>query len=277
LEVTDATDLQITGEGFGENVDPTDVTVEIGDSGQQCEVTAASDTSLTCSLGRLPVGDHAFTVVMLPKGAAKSSVSHITSPAIISSLQPSEGSVHGGLLLTIVGNGFVFGETSVDIGTAPCDTSLTCSPCEIVTVTLAEVTCMTPPHAEGDVEVQVTSGEVLYPVVGFGYTDGATPFVVSVDPSSGKPSDTVNITGYNFGAVNTVAFDGADCVVISQSTTEITCTAGGHEAGSTYVVVTAVGQGDSNSDQTFLYSLGLVSISPGAGKYWDIQAAKTFN
>ena len=71
-----------------------------------------------------------------------------------------------GGILTITGNGFVSGMTSVLVGGEACTVS---------TVSLGQLTCAYPSRAAGDVAVQIAVGPVTYPTQEFVYSTAATP------------------------------------------------------------------------------------------------------
>lgn len=72
---------------------------------QLCNVTAATSTSITCTVGPTPAGEHAVYVTVHGKGTAAGSF-NFSSLASVSSLSTSQGSYGGGTVLGITGQGF---------------------------------------------------------------------------------------------------------------------------------------------------------------------------
>ncbi|XP_041373046.1 fibrocystin-L-like isoform X2 [Gigantopelta aegis] len=256
---TSPTSLTITGKLFG--TDSAAVAVDIG--GQTCTLTAVSDTTITCDISNIPVGSHLVKVVIAGKGLAITTAT-VNSVATISSLSPTEGSVHGGLELTINGNGFVSGKTSVTVDGSPCTTT---------SVTATIVKCITLPHAAGAVTVVVTANGHAYPPDNsFSYTSTATPTITTINPTSGLQGDSVTIIGTGFSADNSVSIGGATCTVTSETSTQIVCTLGPLATGEYSVKVKAAGKGSTSNETTFEYSLSVSSYTPNTGSTAGGQA-----
>ncbi|XP_035686784.1 fibrocystin-L-like [Branchiostoma floridae] len=256
-----ATDsFTITGTLFGTTVD--DVTVTFGET-TPCVVTSVTDDVISCSAGNIPVGDQPISVHVAGRGNA-ASTAFVTSQAVIDSMSPTEGSLAGGTTLTITGNGF------------DSDTEITMDGeiCEILSVNLSTVTCITPAATnENDhqVQVSVVSNGQAYPPQDFTYRSTLTPNVAGINPAVATSGTLVTITGSGFGQTtgdNEVSIDGAPCVVDSSSDTEIVCTLGDHVAGSDYTVdVTVVSKGMARSGVTFSYELSLLTVTPSTGSF----------
>jgi hypothetical protein len=89
---------------LGQGLAGTNVT-EVLIGAQLCQVTVASATSITCTVGPTPAGEHAVYVTVHGAGTAAGSF-NFTSVASVSSLSTSSGSYGGGSELTITGYGF---------------------------------------------------------------------------------------------------------------------------------------------------------------------------
>ena len=63
----------------------------------------------------------------------------------IKSINPSSGSVYGGTVLTLTGNGFTAG-TSISLGSAVCT---------VINAALDTITCLTSEHADGTTSLTV--------------------------------------------------------------------------------------------------------------------------
>lgn len=164
------TTVFVSGSGFGSQLE--DLRVYAGNI--VLEVKEVTDSQLRLLVGPLPAGPHTLKVIVMSKGLASGNPT-LTSQAQ-ASLQPSSGSLAGGTLLTITGNGFAAGNTSVMLGPYSCP---------IMTLTPAMVNCLT--HAFNETEVQVTIKVfgVNYPPLSFNYTRSQTPNITTVSPTTG--------------------------------------------------------------------------------------------
>lgn len=167
--------LTITGTGFA-----TDNTVMIGKA--ECTQTASSETEITCTLGKGEIGTFDVKVTAESKGLASGSQSFEYNSGSVDSVDPSTGSLAGGTLVTVSGNGF--DETAaVDIdGNA----------CEVVEVSSTEISCRTPASTQTsavDINVAVNSAaQTLTLSAAYTYADGVTPKVTSFSPSTAAAS-----------------------------------------------------------------------------------------
>ena len=133
--------LTISGTQFG--TDPSNVAVSIGDN--ICMMESVSDNQITCTVRQPIVGTQPFSVIVLDKGIADSSVRTLDVAPAISHLSTDQGSTQGYLDLGIHGIGF--GQvTTVKIDGIPCQVEL---------VSPSMVVCRTPPHQAGHVNVSM--------------------------------------------------------------------------------------------------------------------------
>jgi hypothetical protein len=149
-------------------------------------------------------------------------------------ISPPNGPVFGGITVTITGQGFIVGGT----------TTVTFDGVEATDVNVFDptaLTCTTPPHVIGPVDVVVTSDGLAGTLIdGFTYED-TQPTISAIDPSIGGKlgGDIVTITGSEFYAdYTTVEFDGisATDVTIIDST-QLTCVTPPHAVADVDVVV----------------------------------------
>ncbi|XP_072027284.1 LOW QUALITY PROTEIN: fibrocystin-L-like [Amphiura filiformis] len=256
----ESTTLNIGGSGF--SIDTANITVTVG--GVDCIVTSAADDSIECDVGYVPAGDAVFVVNIEGSGnSAFNDSDHATlySNEIIDSVDPVSGSLEGGQVITIIGNGFHEDDTAIDIGG---------SECIIQSINISQIVCNTTSHSAGTVTLVVTSGEIDYPAETYDYANGDTPSVTSVSPTSGVSGDNITISGTGFSstdAENTITIDGVECSVTSSGASSLECDVGVHSAGTYVVVVHVQGKGYASSSTEFEYSLAINSVSPTQGSF----------
>ncbi|XP_053349466.1 PKHD1 like 1, tandem duplicate 1 [Clarias gariepinus] len=249
------TTVLVSGSGFGSNLKDLMVYAD----NFILEVSNVTDSNLTLLVGPLPAGPHTLRVVVMSKGLASGNVK-LTSLAL-ASLQPSSGSLAGGTLLTITGNGFVTGNTSVMLGSYPCT---------IVTLTPAMVTCLTHSFKETQVQVNIKVFGVNYPPLSFNYTQSQTPNITTVSPTTGPSGTTITVSGSGFGldiGLVSVLIAGAACNISSITDTTIQCTVGEHAGGTFPVTLYHQVKGYALTQANFTYELQLMQIVPNEGSY----------
>jgi hypothetical protein len=221
------TSITITGSGFY-----TGAQVSVG--GSTCtSVVVNSDTSITCTTPSMSAGAVSVDVTNTDTqtGSLSSGFTYRAAPSI-SSISPNNGFSSGGTTLTITGTGFLTGAT-VLLGTSPCS--------GVTVVSSTSITCSTPSHIAGSVNVSVTNTDSQTVTLTNGFTFNAPPTVTSVSLNAGALAGGTNVTitgtGYYAGA--SVDFGGSACSsVVVTGTTSITCTTSTHAAGSVTVKVT---------------------------------------
>ncbi|XP_071488092.1 fibrocystin-L-like [Diadema antillarum] len=238
-----------------------DVTIYVG--GERCSVTSASLSQIDCDVGFVPVGTRFVTVNIAGKGYAQFFHGNdtVTSLADISAVTPAVGSTEGGQVVNITGNGFVVGSTLVTIDG---------DDCVIQSISLSEISCITPANSAGSYDLVVTSDGETYSTQSYVYSSSSTPTITSVSPSSGETGDSITISGSAFSndtADVSVTIDGVECTVTSASTSTVQCNVGAHSAGIFDVEMYVDGLGIGDSDETFEYVLTVSSISPSAGSF----------
>ncbi|MBI5295731.1 MAG: IPT/TIG domain-containing protein [Chloroflexi bacterium] len=177
-----------------------------------------------------------------------------TAPTI-TNIAPNAGPVAGGTTVIITGTNLTGG--TVTFGGLP-------ATCTVDSAT--QITCTTPAHAAGPVDVVVTTpGGPATSAGGFTYVD--PPTIGGIAPNSGPEAGgtSVVITGTGLTG-GTVTFGGlpATCTV-DVADVQITCTSPAHAAGPVDVVVTTPG-GPATSAGGFTYiPQSIPSITPNSG------------
>ncbi|WP_396290266.1 choice-of-anchor G family protein [Curtobacterium sp. KT1] len=189
----------------------------------------------------------ALRVALLP--AAGTAVVNLASAAVgpnagplavptITTLDPDNGPVAGGTVVTVTGTGFTDDATvSVD-GSDPIEA-------DSVSDDGTELTFTTPAHAVGTVDVTVTTPAGTSDPLDFTYTDDAVavPTITTLDPDNGPVAGgtVVTVTGTGFTDDATVSVDGSDPIEadsVSDDGTELTFTTPAHDVGTVDVTVT---------------------------------------
>ena len=262
-----------------------DVTVTVGN--EVCNVTEVLSQLVKCVLPGVVFGTHKIVILVSGKGNAEfdDSVSDVVdSVPLVSEVSPSQSSIHGGLVITIKGNGFnpSPGKTTVTIGGEIC---------EIITVTYGEIKCVTPPHPISNatpIEVTVDLGEgsrrrrnagVVFPSITIAFTQAATPVVTSITSPAGQGGDVLTIHGSGLDPTQDeveVQIGDVSCAVTSSEDDNVVCTLATHAAGSYLVDVVVPGKGRATSDVSFEYRLQIDSLDPdesgfGGGRVLSIQ------
>ena len=164
---------------------------------------------------------------------------------VISAVTPTGGTPEGGTLITVSGNG-LFEGTSVTLGGATC--------ADVEVLGPKALTCVTPPHSEGMVDLTVTdrAGETDTLENAYRYHPG--PHIESLNPDSSPDSGGVliSIRGSGFVGDSEVTIGGELCVTDSDAPNgpgQISCYTPSHQAGRASVTVTNPdGQSDTLAD-----------------------------
>ncbi|MBE0611948.1 MAG: IPT/TIG domain-containing protein [Dehalococcoidia bacterium] len=202
-------------------------------------------------------------------GAQSTAVLNITDSTtipVITSIAPPAGPIVGGTPVTIYGANFT-GAFSVTFGGLPCTS--------VSVVLSTQITCVTPAHLGGTVEVIVTTAIGSNTTVGtqndYFYTGGPTVTFVSPNTGPATGNTIVTITGTGFTSSGmTVKFGAVTAVFTYIDTTTIVAVAPAQSAGTVNVVVTTPGGTSPNTsadDYTYTgTSVPVVtSVSPASG------------
>lgn len=184
----------------------------------------------------------------------------------ITDISPASGTILGGTAVTITGTNFASVQ-SVTFGGFACGT--------VVVVSTQTITCVTPAHVAGTVEVIVTTlaGSNTTGTTANDYVYTGGPTITSLSPDTGQASGNtvVTITGTNFTSSGmTVKFDTTTAIFTWIDTTTIAAVAPAHSAGTVDVRVTTAGGTSPNTaadDYTYTgVSVPVVNLlSPASG------------
>ncbi len=182
-------------------------------------------------------------------------------PLTIGSLGTTSGPAAGGTAGVVINGTSFDGGTTVTFGGAPAT---------ITAVTSTAITCTTPAHVAGAVDVVVSgNGQSATLAAGFAYLPGLTSLDVAAGTASG--GTVVTITGSGFASGGTlVAFGGALAALTSVNATTIVCTTPAHAAGAVDVLIVVNGQqvagaGAFTYQPLAISALGTVSGPAGGG------------
>jgi len=222
-------------------------------------INVVNSTTITCITPDHDAGD--VDIIVTTEGGpsdAFSSFTYITPPSI-TDISPSSGSTAGGTRVTITGTSFI-GATSVTFdGLAATSLSI---------VDSTTITCITPAHDAGDVDIIVTTiygtSNTFSP-----FTYVTSPYITGISLLTGSTAGGTNvtITGTNFTGATSVTFDGLDATTINVvDSTTITCITPAHNAGAVgIIVITDGGPSGEFSSFTYITPPNITGISPSTG------------
>lgn len=205
-------------------------------------------------------------IIGSPSTAAVNISDNESPNPVITSLSPSAGTILGGTTVTITGVNFT-NVQSVTFGGFSCTT--------VNVVNSTTITCLTPAHLGGVVDVVVTtlSGSSTTAGEANDYTYTGGPTITALNPATGQATGNtvVTITGTNFTASGMVVkFDTTVAVFSFIDTTTIIAVSPPHSAGTVDVSVTTPGGTSPNTAaDDFIYT-GLAGpnvtlLSPASG------------
>ena len=133
----------------------------------------------------------------------------MTGVASVQSLSQTSGSINGGSVITIYGNGFSsIQNTTVKIGTKFC---------VIQFVTSSQIQCITSANSAGSYQVSIYSNNVGFPSQTFGYSALLTPTVTQITPISGLSGQLLIITGSGFGNSSSILIFLNFCILLKKT------------------------------------------------------------
>ncbi len=256
-----STPITVNGSGFlnGANI-------QVG--GQPCShsiLISSSQMSCLTSPHAAGIAEVKVTNTDLRSGAKADGFNYVSLPApSVTSLSPVSGTIGGGTIVTITGTGFVFGAT-VKFGND--------SASNVVVDSDTQISCKTPEHATGTVDVAVTNtdGNVGSLLGSYRFVTVPAPSISAVVPASGSTGGGNNITvsGTNFLSGIQIFVGGLPCTDTTRvSSTQLVCQVPRHEAaGSVDVRVLNTDGQSGTSPYTYILfpAPHLTSISPDHG------------
>jgi hypothetical protein len=207
-----------------------------------------SNTSITATAPPQPAGKVAVTITTTAGVSTPTAVDDYTYKApTITKVSPVNGSIAGGTTVTITGTLFT-GASSVTFGGVAAS-SFTFN-------SATSITAVSPAHAAGLVDVQVTATAGTTATVAYDHFTYQTPSVTRISPTSGPAAGgtTVTITGVQLGGATGVSFGlmpAASFTVVSNTTVTAVSPPG---VGVVHVTVTtAAGQTANGATDRFTY------------------------
>lgn len=191
----------------------------------------------------------AYIISDIDRAGTPTPITSISIPTI-TDISPITGSVSGGTAVTITGTEFATGATVTFDGN---------SATSIVVVSATEITCVTPAHTAGAVDVVITNTDTGTVTAVNGYTY-VNPTITDITPLTGTTAGgtAVTITGTLFMAGAAVTFGGdAATSVVVVSDTSITCVTPAHAAGA--VVVTNTDASTVTAVEGFTYIVPFIA------------------
>ena len=220
LDSVSGTDNEVAITGSGFSTDVSDYVIRVGDL--SCDVTAASETSVTCSLEAGSAGVYDVTVVIKSLGmATQPATGQLTYEVAMTifSNTPSEGSMGGGTTITVTGTGF---PTNL-AGWMGGSVTIAGAECKIISTSFGEFQCMTSANNGGSrkkraaSEITISLGSLSASGGSFNYDASLTPSVSSVSPTSSAimGGDVLSIEGSAFGYTwGTVLLGDQECTIL---------------------------------------------------------------
>ncbi|MFH1999583.1 MAG: IPT/TIG domain-containing protein, partial [Planctomycetota bacterium] len=247
---------------FGNSFTPSALDVTFDGIGAS-NIAVTSSTTITCDSPSHAAGSVDVEVSnSFGSGTLYNGFTYINPPAL-SSLYPTQGSSSGGTAVTMTGQHFDASENMAVYfgGTAATD---------VVIVNSITLTCTTPAHAPGTVDVMI-SNEFGSDTLSNGFAFNNLPVITGLAPTDGPVAGgtAVTITGQYFTTAGDtdVYFGGTlalNLAIIDANT--MTCDVPAHAAGTVDVEVTNSNGSDSLSNAfTYHNAPAIISLAPILG------------
>ena len=194
--------VTIYGSGFDSNIKEYDIRFD----NVPCTVINATETEVQCIIGDSHAGRHQLHFQVYSSGRANTSL-YFTYELSFELLQPTNGSLGGGLIATFIGSGFVDLHSDTNVSQ---EVLFGTNPCNLVSSSFSYLDCIIPSSDfSGAVNITVVvydkdGEEISATAVGkFTYSDANTPHVNSVSPTVGSAGGgtVVTISGDGFSTI----------------------------------------------------------------------------
>ena len=264
--------ITITGTGFSTTLCQNEV--YIGD--EVCEVSAATETSIRCSLTSgttLTVGTYyPVKVVIGNRGKALMTIRKDQNRLFallpsVTSVSPNSGSLNGGSLISISGDGF--SET-----TAMVSISIGSLPCNIKYVNVSYIECETTNGYDhlANVTVTVNNGHPIVSVCEgsceYQYSPAETPVISSVRPANVASTSselTLSGTGFGYDSARVMVGD-TECITSDVTDVRIVCDVTGAIVGAQTLSVVIPEKGLATfTPSTIMVDATLDAVNPTEG------------
>lgn len=272
--------LTVSGYRFGTDADK--VAVWAGDDA--CEVTAASNTQVQCTLAAYSAGDAEVMVLVEGAGLANTTA-WVSLPVKVVQATPSMAYAPVETEVVVQGNGFnqqaelneVMIGDQVCLVVAATGDQLKCRTVnegtpgvgQDVVVKVKALAPVLDPATNKTVIAAVEQGQDVLPAF-FDILPYVAPTVTGVDPAMGsaRGGTAIEVSGTNLDRAGLqVLLGGAECVVTARESTRIACTTSQSQPGNVSVVLVEEGLPSVVSDVTYRYHLlvtGVQGVSRGS-------------
>ena len=213
-----------------------------------------------CIVSQVEAGSYSLILEHRDNGLADlDTEKQIISLAVTTNVSPSTGSVFGGNTAEITGHGFCTSGVEVMFDSVAA---------RVLSITHSTIKVIVPPSggdSDKDVPVTVQCKQIFFqPQLNFKYSVALTPMISSISPANGVGGTSVTLSGRFMGdaEVTSLSVGSAPCSVVTNSSTEISCTLASHPSGNYPVSLSIGNDGLSNSNVSFQYDFFVSSISP---------------
>ena len=258
-----SSNLELEGLKFGNN--SSEVYVQVGDV--ECVILFSNDTFIECSLDNPLVGLQNINVLVYDVGHALLNKDEVTILPEIYSIFPSNGSLYGGAMITVIGAGFISDDIVVSIDSSKLSEKLS----DIEVINRTQIICRLPALIyEGIADIIIVSNGIVYPKIQFSYTADFTPIILNVSHEViNNPSyvDTILLKGLYLTSDVNIFFGDYPCLEnVYVNETLVMCTNLDLPAGKHNVSVYEEPYGYSNQDYVVEFIFAIETISPNRSK-----------
>ncbi|CAF1300760.1 unnamed protein product, partial [Adineta ricciae] len=268
------TAITITGTGFSST--PCENIVQIG-SNYSCPIISSTSTQIICRIGNGSSlngkTEQSIQVSRDRQGyLINNGLLQFQFKAIINQISPTQGSINGGTVVTISGDGFVPSDTRVIFGSIEYTS--------ISTITYSQITLTIPSlpvsaYLDQNIPITIligTNSVICSPAsCTYRWSSSATPSVLSVSPTSISGPTTLTLTGQNLQPINSISvsnvhvtINNRSCNVTSMTNSTILCNIDHIEVGTYPIVASIDGIGNVVSSVSLTSTASLTSESPAS-------------